>query len=193
MLDAKAREALSGIQLKAGALIGRSGLSANALTVIGVGVTGAAAWQITERAWLAAGILVLASGLVDVLDGAVAKATGTMSTWGGFLDSVADRISDALVLGALAWAFHAEGHDVGFVLALVSLAAAEVTSYVRAKAESLGFTCRVGVIERAERFVLLVVGLLLGILVPVLWVLAVLSTVTVLQRVVHVRGQARAL
>jgi hypothetical protein len=123
---------------------------------------------------------------MDLFDGAVARAANRSTPFGGFYDSVSDRISDGVILAAVAW-WVADQPRL-FVLAATALVGAEVTSYVRAKAESIDLVCSVGILERAERAVLLVVALLFHrwLLEPVLWVLAVGSVVTVIQRIHHV-------
>jgi CDP-diacylglycerol---glycerol-3-phosphate 3-phosphatidyltransferase len=129
----------------------------------------------------------------DVLDGAVAKASGTASPRGAFFDSVIDRVSDALLLGGVAWYLASTQPGRVAVLPLAVLAASMLISYERAKAESLGFDARGGLMERAERLVLLGFGLLFeSLLVPVLWVMLVLTLITAVQRFEKVWRQASA-
>jgi phosphatidylglycerophosphate synthase len=134
----------------------------------------------------------------DLLDGTMARLAGKVSKWGAFLDATMDRFGDAAIFGGLAYYF-AWVHDRPmFILALVCLVSGAVTSYARAKAESLGYECAVGVVERGERLVVSLVATgLAGLGVPfvqaiALWVLAIGSTVTVVQRILHVRKQAIA-
>lgn len=192
MIDARAREALDGLQRFSGRALARLGLSPSVVTVFGVVLTGVGSYAIIERAFWQAGVLLIFGGVTDFLDGAVARATGRTSVAGAFLDSVSDRVSDALVHSALVWVFLAAGDELTGGVALAAFVGAQLTSYVRAKAESLGFECRVGVMERAERVVLIIAGLVFsGILTFVLWVLAIGSAATVAQRFVHVWRQAR--
>ncbi|MEY2448658.1 MAG: CDP-diacylglycerol---glycerol-3-phosphate 3-phosphatidyltransferase, partial [Acidimicrobiaceae bacterium] len=141
---------------------------------------------------LRAGFLLLAlTAVPDVLDGAVAKASGTASPRGAFFDSVADRVTDALLLGGVAW--YLEDRHGGHIamVPLAVLAASMLISYERAKAESLGFDARGGLMERAERIIALGLGLLFeGLLIPVLWVMLALTTFTAVQRFLKVWGQA---
>jgi CDP-diacylglycerol---glycerol-3-phosphate 3-phosphatidyltransferase len=169
-----------------GRLVARTGVSANMLTTFGLLLTAAATWAVANGHPLAAALLLIGGGLSDLLDGAVARASDRVTPFGGFYDSISDRISDGLILGGIAW-WVADNPRL-FVLAIVALVAAEVTSYVRAKAEAIDLTCTIGIFERAERTVLLILALLLHqwLLEPVLWVLAVGSTFTVVQRVHHV-------
>jgi phosphatidylglycerophosphate synthase len=134
----------------------------------------------------------------DLLDGTMARLAGRVSKWGGFLDASMDRFGDAAIFGSLAYYFGTVRDRTMFVLALVCLVSGGITSYTRAKAESLGFDCSVGFVERGERLVSSLVGTgLAGLGVPYVqaaafWGLAIGSTATVVQRILHVRGQAVA-
>lgn len=194
MLDAKAREALQGFQQWTGRALTRAHFTADSLTLIGVVLTAIGAWRIADGGLRSAGIILTFGGVLDFCDGAVARVRGTSSRRGAFLDSVTDRVSDALIFSALVWFYLARSPDSA--MAAVVLAAygfTVLTPYLRAKAEALGFDCKVGILERAERLIVLNVGLILTFLLePLLWVLLVLSAVTVVQRFVHVSKQARA-
>lgn len=191
MLDAKA--IFKDISRTAGTVIGRSGVSPNTLTGLGVGLTAVAGWQIVAGNFFVAACVLSAGSVLDFFDGAVARATGKASPLGAFVDSVSDRFSDAIVMSTLAWAMFTRDDELLAALALAALVFGQLTSYIRAKAESLGYDCKVGVMERAERILAVIAGLALSVLLPVvLWVLAALSAVTVAQRVVHVGKQARA-
>lgn len=192
MIDAKARQAVAGLARVLGRALGRSGISPNMLTAAGVAITAAASWRILEDDLRVAAAILALGGVTDFLDGAVARATGKTTRFGAFLDSVTDRVSDGLVFGALAWwALNFDARATA-ALAIAALVCAYLVSYLRAKAESLGYDCKVGLLERAERVILLIVGLLFRIVPAALWAIAVLSLVTVLQRMIHVGKQARA-
>jgi CDP-diacylglycerol--glycerol-3-phosphate 3-phosphatidyltransferase len=165
------------------------GVSADGLTIFGlVAAAGTAALIANGNLVLAVFGLIL-TGLPDVLDGSVARQSGTAGTRGAFFDSVCDRVADALVLGGVAW--HLAGRTTELpVLALAVLAASMVISYERAKAEALGLSARGGVMERAERLVLLGVGLAFDVLVPVLWLMLALTVLTAGHRFVMVWRQA---
>jgi CDP-diacylglycerol---glycerol-3-phosphate 3-phosphatidyltransferase len=169
-----------------GRAIGRTGLTPNWLTTFGLVLTAAATWAVATGELVLGGLFLIGGGLMDLLDGAVARATGKSTPFGGFYDSVSDRISDGAILAGLAW--YLTGEARMFSLTMVALVAAQVTSYVRAKAEGIDLTCSIGFLERGERAVLLVIGLVFHrwALEPVLWLLAVGSTVTVVQRIHHV-------
>jgi len=129
----------------------------------------------------------------DVLDGAVAKASGTSSPRGAFFDSVVDRVSDTLVLGGLAWYLASTHSAHAAILPLAILGASNLVSYERARAESLGFTARGGLMERAERMIAIGLGLLFSaILIPLLWLMLALTLFTAIQRFVMVWRQASA-
>jgi CDP-diacylglycerol---glycerol-3-phosphate 3-phosphatidyltransferase len=169
-----------------GRLLARSGVSPNVLTTLGLLLTAGATWAIANRHPMIAAGLLIGGGLMDLLDGAVARARSRATPFGGFYDSVSDRLSDGMILGGIAWWVHTNPRL--FLLAITALVAAEVTSYVRARAEAIDLTCTIGILERAERAVLVIIGLLFHqwLLEPVLWILAVGGMVTVVQRIHHV-------
>jgi CDP-diacylglycerol---glycerol-3-phosphate 3-phosphatidyltransferase len=167
-------------------VLGRTGITPNWLTTFGLVLTAAATWAVANGELLVGGLILIAGGLMDLLDGTVARATNRSTPFGGFYDSVTDRVSDGAILAGLAW-YVADQPRV-FALVVAALVASQVTSYVRAKAESIDLTCDIGILERGERAILLIVAVLFHrwLLEPVLWVLAIGSTVTVVQRVHHV-------
>ncbi len=193
MLDGRWKTDIERRLRPVGTDLSRTGISADHLTIIGLVMAVATAVAIANGA-LRLGVLLLAAAtLPDALDGAVAKATGTASPRGSFFDSVADRVSDSLLLGGVAW--YLSGLHGGRIVLLpfAVLAVSTLISYQRAKAESLGFDARGGVMERAERIVVLGLGLLFEwVLIPVLWLMLVLTTVTAVQRFAKVWRQASA-
>jgi CDP-diacylglycerol--glycerol-3-phosphate 3-phosphatidyltransferase len=177
----------------------RAGISPDAVTIAGtVGVVVAAVGFAARGQLLIATVLATLSALTDLIDGAMARARGTTSRFGAFLDSTMDRVADGAIFASLAYWLATTGQHLAAVAALLALVAGQLVSYVRARAEGLGLTADVGLMERTERLVLVGIGgLLTGFglkqgLPVVLWVLAVLSLVTVGQRIVHVYRQARA-
>jgi CDP-diacylglycerol---glycerol-3-phosphate 3-phosphatidyltransferase len=179
----------------------RHGVSPDAVTLVGtVGVV-AGAVVFFPRGQLLIGVLVITAFVFsDLLDGTMARMSGTTSSWGAFLDSTLDRFGDAAIFGGLVLYYMASGDsDLYAGLALYCLVMGSVTSYARARAESLGMEAKGGIAERADRLVaiLLMTGLgaIFGVpaLIPItLALLAVASTITVVQRILHVRGQAQA-
>jgi CDP-diacylglycerol--glycerol-3-phosphate 3-phosphatidyltransferase len=173
--------------------IRRTGVTANHLTTTGLAMAVAASVAIANGSLRAGLLLLVLTAIPDVLDGAVAKASGTASPRGAFFDSVIDRVSDALLLGGVAWYLDSTQPGRIALLPLAVLAASMLISYERAKAESLGFDARGGLMERAERLVFLAFGLLFeSLLVPVLWVMLGLTVLTAGQRFVTVWRQASA-
>jgi CDP-diacylglycerol---glycerol-3-phosphate 3-phosphatidyltransferase len=186
----------------------RRGVSPNAVTLVGTLGVVAGAVVCFPQGWLLAGVLVISLFVFsDMLDGYMARTSGQVSPFGSFLDSTLDRIGDAAIFGGLAMYYVGPGDNRWWAaLAVYCLSMGSVTSYARAKAESLGMQAKVGIAERADRLVaiLLAVGLadllrLLGVDDDVMWLipialglLAVASTVTVVQRVLVVRTQALA-
>jgi CDP-diacylglycerol--glycerol-3-phosphate 3-phosphatidyltransferase len=164
------------------------GLSADGLTVFGLVAAAGTAVLIANGNLVLAVFGLLLAGLPDILDGSVARQSGTAGRRGAFLDSVCDRVADALLLGGVAWHYSGNGELVVLVLAV--LAVSMLVSYERAKAEALGLSARGGFMERAERLVLLGVGLAFDVLVPVLWLMLALTTLTAVHRFVMVWRQA---
>lgn len=195
------RAVFTGLITPLARLLLRRGVSPDAVTVVGtVGVAAGALWFF-PRGQLLAGVLVITAFVFsDLLDGTMARLSGRTSSWGAFLDSTLDRIGDSAIFGGLvlyySWVVESQ---VLAALTLYTLVAGWLTSYARARAESLGYEAKVGLAARADRLVAVLVaaGLsdLFGVpvlLAAVLWLLAVASTVTVVQRVLTVRRQARA-
>jgi CDP-diacylglycerol--glycerol-3-phosphate 3-phosphatidyltransferase len=191
MFDGRWRQTFEAGLKPVGANLRRTGITADHLTATGVVIAAAASVAIANGA-LRAGLLLLAlCALPDLLDGAVAKASGTAGPRGAFFDSVSDRVTDALLLGGVAWYLSTTQPGRIAVLPMAVLAASMLISYERAKAESLGFDARGGLMERAERIIALGVGLLFdSILIGVLWLMLVLTLVTAVQRFVKVWRQA---
>jgi CDP-diacylglycerol--glycerol-3-phosphate 3-phosphatidyltransferase len=136
-------------------------------------------------------LLVILAALPDLLDGALAKASNTSSQRGAFFDSVVDRVTDALLFGGVAWYFTNEHSPKTAILPLAVSAVSSVISYERAKAESLGLSAKGGIMERAERIILLCLGLLFPVLLlPIMWIMLILTSVTAVQRFVKVWRQA---
>lgn len=144
--------------------------------------------------WLGAGVFV-AGSVLDILDGALARAGGKQTPFGAFIDSTTDRASEALMLGAIALVFMRDENEVALGLTIAAIAGSFLVSYTRARAEALGLRGDVGIGSRAERVVVISVGLILapwGALPWAIGVLAATAWITVLQRVLHVRRELRA-
>lgn len=178
-----------------GPLVGalsKSGVTPNALTFVNLILSLVAAYVIARGWFLLGGALILASGLFDLLDGALARVTKQTTRFGAVLDSVVDRISEAAVLcGLLIWHMPREGATAGIFMVVVVLVGSFLVSYTRARAEGLGWQCQVGLFTRAERVIVLALGLLTGQVLIALCVLIVFVSVTVAQRLVHLWKQER--
>lgn len=172
--------------------IKRSGISADMLTATGIVMAVAAAVAIGAGALQLGLLLVILTGIPDLLDGAVAKASGKSSLRGAFFDSVSDRLTDGLLFGGLAWYLIAsDGRPWVAMLPIAGYVSASIVSYIRAKADALGFDARGGLVERAERFILICLGLLFEpILLWVLALIVVLNSITAVQRFAKVWVQA---
>ena len=169
-------------------------MTADQFTALGLAMAGVTAFAIGSGRLRLGFVLLIASAVPDLLDGAVAKASGTASKRGAFFDSVADRVTDSLVLGGIAW--HLAATEPGgriMLLPMAVLGTSTLISYERAKAESLGYSAKGGLMERAERIVALCLGLLVpSLLVPILWLMLVLTSLTAVQRFFKVWKQADA-
>ncbi len=193
MFDKRCRTGVDRGLAPVGVSLRRIGVSADQLTVLGLVIScGVAVAVASGHLGLGAFLLAL-SAVPDVLDGAVAKASGTTSPRGAFFDSVVDRVSDSVVLGGLAWYLASSHGPHAALLPMALLAASGLVSYERARAESLGCTAHGGLMERAERMLALGSSLLFsGIMIPILWGMLALTTVTAVQRFVMVWRQASA-
>ena len=193
MFDGRWRTGVDRVTEPVAATMRRTGLTADHLTGLGLVLGGATALVIGSGRLRLGLMLLVAAALLDLFDGPVAKAAGTAGPRGAFFDSVSDRVTDALVLGGIAWYLASEHGGHIALLPFAVLGASALISYERAKAESLGYVAKGGLMERAERIIALCFGLLFSsLLVPVLWVMLVLTLVTAIQRFLKVWRQAEA-
>jgi CDP-diacylglycerol---glycerol-3-phosphate 3-phosphatidyltransferase len=161
----------------------RAGVRPWHLTIASLATNVVAAWLLLRGDRLVPGLLLMLGGLFDVFDGSVARLRGEDSRFGAFLDSMLDRVSDAVVFGALFWVLREQAYELEAGLALASLVISLVVSQFRAEAEALGLSLTEGVFQRLERVVALILGLTIpGALLPALALLTALGAVTVLQR-----------
>jgi phosphatidylglycerophosphate synthase len=214
------RARVRGLVIPVALAFGRMGLTPNALTVLGFGIAVVAAVAASQEGWIPAGLLVVFGGVFDLFDGALARATNKVSRLGAFLDSVFDRAGEAALYLGIAIGSLSGGFQLGAILAAAAMGASFMVSYTRAKSESLGFTpgtgmANIGVAPREVRLVLLTLGLLLTgafggiaddgtlmalgdafwsgarpVLGTTLGLIAILATITTIQRIVHVTRQS---
>jgi len=174
-------------------ILSKSGITPNALTFINLAVNLIAAYVIATGHFLLGGVLVLVAGLFDLLDGALARFNKQTTRFGAILDSVVDRISEAAILcGLLIWYIPQEETGLEIVLIFVALIGSFLISYIRARAEGLGWQCQVGLFTRAERVIVLAIGLLANQIFIALCVLVVFVFITVVQRFVYLRKQGNS-
>ena len=177
------------------ALIARTSITPNALTVFSLLITLVAGALIAADHLLIAGLVVMFASVFDILDGALACATNRVTKFGAALDSTLDRMAEGVIFVGLMWFFSDKGSPAGVVLAGIAMMASFAVSYVRARAEGLGLECEVGILTRSERIILLVLGLLLsgfGFILPaVLIIIIAFSSITVGQRLFVVWQKTR--
>jgi CDP-diacylglycerol--glycerol-3-phosphate 3-phosphatidyltransferase len=172
-----------------------SRLTPNAISVTGLILNLVAAALIWQEMFVAGGIAFIVGSVCDTLDGRYSRMSGKGTQFGAFLDSTLDRIEEGIVLTAVAAVFAADDDQLAAAATVVAVLASLMVSYTRARAEALGVECKVGIASRAVRVVILSIGIIfadMGLLAPSVYVLAALGTVTVLQRIVHVRSALRA-
>lgn len=191
MFDGRFRTPIEKAVRPVGMLLRRTGMSPDHLTILGILFAIAAAFAIGSGALQGGLALVILAALPDMLDGALAKASNTASQRGAFFDSVVDRVTDSVLFGGVAWFFASEKSPHLALLPMAIMGVSSLISYERAKAEALGLYAKGGLMERAERIIVLCIGLLFdSLLVPILWIMLALTVVTAIQRFVQVWRQA---
>ncbi len=183
-----------GVQLRKGFMPLLSALqhlkvTPNQVTVAGTVINVAAAALVVTDHLIYAGIVFLLGGCFDMLDGALARRTHKSSTFGAFLDSTLDRVSEGVMLSAIAYSLAVRGSSVDAALVVLALMGSMLVSYTRARAESLGLECKVGIMSRPERVILVALGLFFNVLSYVIYIMLALTVFTVIQRVVHTYRQ----
>lgn len=164
-------------------LLGRLGLTANAVTVLGFLLTAAVAVVIATGRTQLGGVLLIFTLAFDAVDGTLARLMGTTSRFGAFLDSTLDRWAEVALYGALVWLFLHNKQDTGVLLSTSAMAMSLLVSYTRARAEGIGIQCRDGILTRFERMVILIAGLLFNQIIWALWIIAILAGLTAVQRI----------
>ncbi|MFQ5897241.1 MAG: CDP-alcohol phosphatidyltransferase family protein [Candidatus Methylomirabilia bacterium] len=166
-------------------LLIRCRLRPNHLTILGLGVSVLAALAFARGRGPLAGFLLILAGLFDFFDGSLARLSGQVTPFGAFLDSVMDRYSDLVVLLGLLLLFIRTGSYTGVLLTMAVLVGTVMVSYTKARAQAIGISCEIGLMERPERQICLIVGAVFNLLLPALWILAVLVNLTAIRRITH--------
>ncbi len=174
------------------AFLTRLGLTPNAMTLLGLTGNLIGAYFVARGEIVTGGLFMLISTPFDALDGAMARLRGEADEWGAFVDSVTDRYSELLILGGLLVYFTQAGDALSAVATFAAAAGTVLVSYVKARAESVGFEAKVGFLTRVERYLVLAPLLILNRPVIAIWIIAIFANFTALQRIYHVRAQAHA-
>ena len=175
-----------------GGLLNRTGLTPNTVTLLGLLGSAVAAYYVAQGQIVLGGIIMLIAWPIDALDGTMARLRGEASDWGAFVDSVTDRYSELIILGALLYHFTIHDQDVAAVVTFAAAAGSILVSYVKARAEAQSFSAREGLLTRAERYIVLGPSLLFNAPFVGVWIIAILANFTALQRILQVRAQAHA-
>jgi len=166
------------------------GLMPNTMTILGLVGNVIGAVLIASGRIQLGGIVMLLMGPVDALDGTMARLRGMAGNFGAFVDSVTDRYSELVILMGLLYYFMQQNNDIAILLVYASAAGSVLVSYVRARGQSLGWDTKTGILTRMERYLVLAPALILNFPVVGLWIIAVLSNITAIQRIIDVRRQA---
>lgn len=175
-----------------GGFLNRIGLTPNFMTLLGLAGTSLGAYFLARGQMFVGGLLVLVMVPIDALDGTMARLRGEASDFGGFVDSVSDRYSELITLGGLLYYFLAVNSHLGALMTFAAAAGSVLVSYVKARAEGLGFEAKIGILTRVERYIVLAPSLLFNQPFIGVSLIAVLANFTAFQRIWHVRAQAHA-
>ena len=173
----------------AAGFLNRIGLMPNTVTVLGLLGNFIGAYFLAVGSITVGGIIILLMGPIDALDGTMARLRGQPTVFGAFVDSVTDRYSELVIFGGLLIHFLLTGNVGGSALVYLAAAGSILVSYIRARAQSVGYDTKIGILSRVERFLVLVPCLIFNIPIVALWIMAILTNVTAIQRIWHVRKQ----
>lgn len=174
-----------------GAFLNRIGLMPNTMTILGLLGNAVGAILLSQGKMIYGGLIILAMGPVDALDGTMARLRGEPSEFGAFVDSVTDRYSELVIFGGLIIYFVQQGDWIAVLAAYLAACGSVLVSYVRARAASLGYETKIGILTRMERYLVLAPTLVFNIPEIGLWIIAVLANITALQRIWDIRRQTR--
>jgi len=179
-----------------GRFLNQLGLTPNSMTLLGLAGNVAGALLLARGEMLWGGILILLMGPVDGLDGTMARLRGTAGQFGAFVDSVSDRYSELVIFAGLIYYYSQQGDSQTMLVVYAAAAGSVLVSYIRSRGQSLGWDTKVGILTRMERYLILAPALILStwsgfILVIAIWIIAIFSNITAIQRIIDVRRQAR--
>jgi CDP-diacylglycerol--glycerol-3-phosphate 3-phosphatidyltransferase len=165
------------------------GISPNMITGIGFLLSTVSAFLLGNGNFTLAGIFLLIGAPLDVVDGSMARMLGTPTAYGSFIDSVTDRYSELVVLGGMLFFYSKDQNQIALLLVFLAAAGSVLVSYIKSRAESLGYTAKVGLLTRVERLIVLIPCLIFNIPMVALWILAIFTHITAIQRLLYVRKQ----
>ena len=189
-LTDRARVTFKGILDPLATLLNRMGLMPNTMTILGLVGNIIGAFLIAQGYLTAGGILVLLMGPVDALDGTMARLRGMAGNFGAFVDSVTDRYSELVIFAGLLYYFIQQNNQTAILLVYASAAGSVLVSYIRSRGQSLGWDTKVGILTRMERYLVLAPAIILNYPIVGLWIIAVFSNLTAVQRIIDIRRQA---
>jgi CDP-diacylglycerol--glycerol-3-phosphate 3-phosphatidyltransferase len=186
------RVRFKGILDPIGTFLNRLGLTPNAMTILGLAGNTLGAIFLSRGQMTLGGLLILAMGPIDALDGTMARLRGESGVFGAFVDSVTDRYSELIIFGGLLVFYLNQGEQLASILVYAAAFGSVLVSYVRARAQSLGYDTKVGVLTRMERYLVLAPSLVINMPMLGLWIIALLANFTALQRIYDVRRQTHS-
>ena len=181
------RTVFKGVTEPIAGFFNRLGLMPNTMTLLGVAGNVVGAILLSQGNMFWGGILILVMGPVDALDGTMARLRGEPSEFGAFVDSVTDRYSELIIFGGLLYYYAQKGDWLGALVAFAAAGGSVLVSYVRARAQALGYDTKVGILTRMERYLVLAPSLVLGYPMIGLWIIAIFANITALQRIWDIR------
>lgn len=184
------RVRFKGVLDPVGAFFNRLGLMPNTMTILGLVGNVVGAYFLARGDFTIGGIIILIMGPVDALDGTMARLRGMAGEFGAFVDSVTDRYSELVIFAGLLYYYISQGNELATLLVYAAAAGSVLVSYNRARAQSIGYETKVGILTRLERYLVLAPALIFNQPIIGLWIIAILANVTALQRILDVRHQA---
>jgi CDP-diacylglycerol--glycerol-3-phosphate 3-phosphatidyltransferase len=173
-----------------GSFLNNLGITPNAMTISGLIGNTVGAALVAMGHMTIGGLIILAMGPIDALDGTMARLRGMSGQFGAFVDSVTDRYSELIIFGGLLYYYVSQGDNIATMLVFGASAGSVLVSYIRARGQSLGWDTKVGILTRMERYLVLAPSLIFNIPLVGLWIIAIFANITALQRIIDVRRQA---